>query len=42
MVKFNWEMIPADGGGRGRQLAVEILVLDTDGRITTDYQFIEG
>ena len=41
VVKFNWEMIPADGGevaGAG----LEILVLDTDGRITTDYQFIES
>jgi len=23
-------------------VGLEILVLDTDGRITTDYQFIEG
>jgi hypothetical protein len=41
VVKFNWEMIPADGGevaGAG----LEILVLDADGRITADYQFIEG
>ncbi len=41
MVKFNWEMIPADGGevaGAG----LEVLVLDKDGRIKTDYQFIES
>ncbi len=41
VVKFNWEMIPADGGevaGTG----LEVLVLDKDGRIKTDYQFIEG
>jgi hypothetical protein len=34
-------MIPADGGevaGAG----LEVLVLDKDGRITTDYQFIES
>jgi hypothetical protein len=41
VVKFNWEMVPADGreaAGAG----LEILLLDEDGRITTDYQFIEG
>jgi hypothetical protein len=41
VVKFNWEMIPANGGevaGAG----LEVLVLDKDGRIKTDYQFIEG
>jgi hypothetical protein len=41
VVKFNWEMIPADGG-EAAGVGLEILVLDTDGRITTDYQFIEG
>ena len=41
VVKFNWEMIPA-GGGEVAGAGLEILVLDTDGRITTDYQFIEG
>jgi hypothetical protein len=41
VVKFNWEMIPA-GGGEAAGAGLEILVLDTDGRITTDYQFIEG
>jgi len=41
VVKFNWEMIPA-GGGEVAGAGLEILVLDTDGRITADYQFIEG
>jgi hypothetical protein len=41
VVKFNWEMIPADGG-EAAGAGLEILVLGTDGRITTDYQFIEG
>jgi hypothetical protein len=41
VVKFNWEMIPA-GGGEAAGAGLEILVLDADGRITTDYQFIEG
>jgi hypothetical protein len=27
---------------RSTRQGAEILVLDTDGRITTDYQFIEG
>lgn len=41
VVKFNWEMVPSSGGevaGAG----LEILILDEDGRIKTDYQFIEG
>jgi hypothetical protein len=41
VVKFNWEMIPT-GGGEVAGAGLEILVLDADGRITTDYQFIEG
>lgn len=38
VVKFAWEMVPADGGdavGGGQ----EVLILDTDGRIKTDYMF---
>ncbi|WP_405152137.1 hypothetical protein OG589_27030 [Sphaerisporangium sp. NBC_01403] len=38
IVKFHWEMVPTDGGavaGGG----LEILVLDEDGRIKTDYMF---
>ncbi len=40
VVKFHWEAVPPDGGdviGVG----LEILVLDADGRIVSDYQFIE-
>jgi hypothetical protein len=40
VVKFGWEIVPADGGepaGAG----LEFLVLDADGRIRVDYQFIE-
>ena len=41
VVKFTWDMVPADGGevaGTG----LEVLVLEKDDRIKTDYQFIEG
>ncbi len=41
VVKFNWEMVPS-GGGEVAGAGLEILVLDQDGRINTDYQFIEG
>lgn len=41
IVKFNWEMVPT-GGGEPAGVGLEILVLDEDGRIRTDYQFIEG
>jgi hypothetical protein len=41
VVKFNWEMIPA-GGGEVAGAGLEVLVLDKDGRIRTDYQFIES
>jgi hypothetical protein len=40
VVKFGWEMVPADGdevlGG-----GLELVVLDRDGRIAADYQFID-
>ncbi|UJW28525.1 hypothetical protein L3Q67_24970 [Saccharothrix sp. AJ9571] len=39
LVKFNWEMVSPDGEVAG--VGLEILVLDRDGRIRTDYQFIE-
>lgn len=38
VVNFAWEMVPVDGGdavGGG----LEVLILDTDGRIKTDYMF---
>ncbi|GAA1618542.1 hypothetical protein GCM10009733_013560 [Nonomuraea maheshkhaliensis] len=41
IVKFTWEMVPT-GGGEPAGVGLEILVLDEDGRIRTDYQFIEG
>ena len=41
VVKFNWEMVPI-AGGEAAASGLEILVLGEDGRITTDYQFIEG
>jgi hypothetical protein len=40
VVKFNWEM--ASSGGEVAGAGLEILLLDEDGRIKTDYQFIEG
>jgi hypothetical protein len=40
IVKFNWEMVPADGG-EAAAAGLEILDLNEDGRIKTDYQFIE-
>lgn len=41
LVKFHWEMAPRDGGGTAG-VGLEILVLGPDGRIVSDYQFIEG
>ena len=40
VVKFNWEMVSS--GGEVAGVGLEILVLDEDGRVKTDYQFIEG
>ena len=39
VVTFQWEMIPADGG-EVAAIGLEFLVLDDQGRILTDYQFI--
>jgi hypothetical protein len=41
VVKFNWEMVPRDGG-EVAGVGLEILILGPDGRIASDYQFIEG
>ena len=41
VVKFNWEMVPARGG-QVAGVGLEIFILDEDGRIKTDYQFIEN
>jgi len=40
VVKFSWEMVPS-GGGEPAGIGVDILILDEDGRIRTDYQFVE-
>jgi hypothetical protein len=41
VVKFRWEMVStADGSVAG--VGLEFLVIDADGRIRTDYQFIES
>lgn len=39
VVKFNWEMV--DRSGEVAAVGLEFLVLAPDGRIQTDYQFIE-
>jgi hypothetical protein len=39
-VKFNWEMVSTSGEVAG--VGLEFLVLDADGRIRLDYQFIES
>jgi hypothetical protein len=41
VVKFRWEMVPA-AGGDAAGVGLEILLLDEDGRILADYQFIES
>jgi hypothetical protein len=41
VVKFNWEMVPTSGG-EAAGAGLEILILDPDGRIRIDYQFVEG
>lgn len=41
VVKFNWEMV-TKGGGEVAGVGLEVLVLDDDGRIRIDYQFIEA
>ena len=40
VVKFNWEMVRTSDG-EVVAVGLEILVLDDDGRIRVDYQFIE-
>ncbi len=40
VVKFNWEMVSGDGEVAG--VGLEVLVLAHDGRIRTDYEFIES
>ena len=39
-VKFYWALMPADGG-LARSVGSDFIVLDDEGRIRADYQFIE-
>jgi hypothetical protein len=41
VVKFRWEMI-SSGGGSVAGVGLEFLVIDAEGRIRSDYQFIES
>ena len=41
VVKFRWEMVPC-AGGDAAGVGLEILMLGADGRVVSDYQFIEG
>jgi hypothetical protein len=45
-IKLRWEMLPAAGIGKGGgeviSIGFDFLVLGTDGRIRTGYQFIEA
>jgi hypothetical protein len=41
IVKFNWEMVHTSDGSVAA-VGLELLVLGDDGRIVTDYQFIEA
>jgi len=41
MVKLRWEMVPRTGGDAAAS-GLQILLLDDDGRIRLDYQFIES
>lgn len=40
-VRFHWEMVPA-AGGDAAAVGFDFLVLDDDGRIRSDYQFLES
>ncbi|MFI7066930.1 hypothetical protein ACIBL3_38440 [Kribbella sp. NPDC050124] len=40
MVKLRWVMIPA-GGGEPLGSGTDLLLVSPDGRITTDYQFVD-
>jgi hypothetical protein len=41
MVKLRWAMVPA-GGGEVLAVGIDLLLLGPDGRIVSDYQFIES
>lgn len=40
VVRFDWAMVPADGG-EAAAFGSDFLILDGDGRIRFDYQFVE-
>jgi hypothetical protein len=40
MVKFNWRMVPG-GGGAVAATGLIVLLVAEDGRIRTDYQFVD-
>jgi len=40
-VKFNWEMVSTTTGNVAG-VGLEVLVLNDQGHITIDYQFVEG
>jgi hypothetical protein len=42
LVKFRWEMVPCGAPGDVAAVGLEILLLGADGRIVSDFQFIEG
>ncbi|MER7245491.1 hypothetical protein [Kribbella sp. NPDC000426] len=41
LVKLRWAMVPA-GGGEPLAIGIDLLLLAPDGRILTDYQFVEA
>jgi hypothetical protein len=40
MVKFNWRMVP-NGGGANAATGLIVMMLAEDGRVRTDYQFVD-
>jgi hypothetical protein len=40
VVRFNWEMVPS-GADEPVAIGFDFLILDTDGKIAVDYQFME-
>jgi hypothetical protein len=41
LVKLRWAMVPT-GGGEALAIGIDLLLLAPDGRIVTDYQFVEA
>ncbi len=40
VVTFQWEMVPAGEPDTAAAVGLEVLVLEDDGRVRTDYQFV--